>query len=63
MQWNPASTTIHWTAIGRVSSARVVMLVDLITSAFQKVSCVSFPNVNIALRIYLPTAISNCSGE
>jgi len=28
-----------------------------------KVSSISFPNVHIAVRIYLSIAISNCSGE
>jgi len=45
VQWNPASTTTHWTPlIGHVSMARVVALVDLITLAFLKVSRISFPN-------------------
>jgi len=48
---------------GRVSGAGVVALVHLIKLAFLKVSCNSFPNVHIAVRIYLSIAISNCSGE
>jgi len=51
----------HW--IGRVSGAGVVAFVDLITLAFLKVSCMSFPNVHVAVRIYLSMAMSNCSGE
>ena len=56
----PPATGRHW--IGRVSGAGVVALVDIIL-AFLKVSCISFPNVHIAVRIYLSMAISNCSGE
>jgi len=51
----------HW--IGRASGAGVVALVDLITLAFLKVSCISFPNVHMAIRISLSMAILNCSGE
>jgi len=41
----------------------VVALVDLITLAFLKVVRISFPNVHMAIRIYLSMAILNCSGE
>ena len=51
----------HW--IGRISGAGVVALVAFITLAILKVSCISFPHVHIAVRIYLSTAISNCRGE
>jgi len=47
----------HWN--GRVSGADVVTLVDLITLAFLKVSCINFPIV----RIYLSMTISNCGGD
>jgi len=50
-------------SVGHVSGAGVVALVDLIALAFLNVSCISFPNVHIALRIYLSMAISNCSRE
>jgi len=53
------STGRHW--IGRVNGARVVALVDFITLAFLKVSCISFPNVHITVRIYLSMTI--CGGE
>ena len=36
---------------------------DLTTLAFPKVLCISFPNVHLAIRIYLSMAILNCSGE
>jgi len=46
-----------------LDGTQLVALVDLITLAFPKVSYVSFPNVHIALRIYLSTAISSCNGK
>ena len=55
------TTGPHW--IGRISRAGVVALVDLITLAFLKVSCIGFPNVHTAVRIYLSITISNCAGE
>jgi len=64
VQWIPVArppTGQH--SIGRVSRTGLVALVDLITLAFLKVSYISFPNVHIALRIYLSMAISKCSGE
>jgi len=50
-------------SIGRVFGGGVVVLVNLITLAFLKDSCITFPNVHIALRIYLSMATPNCSGE
>ena len=50
-------------SIGHGYGAGVVALVDLNTLAFLKVSRISFPNFHTALRIYLSTATSNCSGE
>jgi len=49
-------------SIGHVSGMGVVALVDLITPAYLRISCISFPNVHIVLHIYLSMARSNCSG-
>jgi len=54
MQWNPASMATHWTALNWSCIWGQVVVLHLITLAFLKVPCTSFPNVCIAICIICP---------